>query len=162
MIPKDKEKTINNVTELLGKQQNRIVYLRNKTRPERFSEKIKPARGDCFCCGKKNIIIVKIKEQLCDRCFNWCKRWIISQKGYYTRLLLPDAVAEFHKPIPCRFKNVCGNDIKRVKDDGTVSYKKSNVCNACMPIYVNGLQIGSKKRRTQFIRRTQNRRDIDE
>jgi len=125
----------------------------NDNRLRAIRKTVTEYKGDCVCCRRKQLRIVKVKPSLCNYCYNWCKKWIVKEHGYYSRLYYNDAIAAFRKPIKCRFYVICGNEIDRINEDGTINIGRSNICDKCKKIYQTGLNAGSEiKRRTKFRR----------
>ena len=92
-----------------------------------------------------------IKAKLCVSCYFWCKEWIISQKGFYRYTFIGEALVEMRKPVPCRFKDMCGNDVSRFKEDGTLDKRKKRLCEKCRPIWEAGFKCGMN-----YVRKNRN------
>jgi len=97
-------------------------------------------RGTCSLC-KRDTWIVKKREELCNLCYQWCRRWIKKKYGAYCKNKIGEAMAAFLQPQPCRFFSSCGNYINMV-ENGRVRRSSGNICDRCLKIFVAGYKLG--------------------
>lgn len=108
--------------------------------------------GDCICCKRKNITIVKKKEMLCNTCLNLCKNYITKHYSYYHSRFIHEAIIEVRKPFDCKFCTTKLYNFDPITGEPTKNRKK--ICEVCWVIYKAGWVAGNReKMRSQFLRR---------
>jgi hypothetical protein len=79
---------------------------------------------------------------MCRQCFKWCTTYLKDRFGYYSETILHEAVIAFHKPIPCKFYDLCGNLIPRISDKGHIQTNRQAICMKCRVAYEAGFKAG--------------------
>lgn len=156
MIPNQSSvRTTAEIHAMMNQQQSKKQIAKQLPR-----EKRQNVKGTCILCRRPEVIIYKAKHKMCAQCHTWCKQYLNKRFGYYNESLLAEAVIAFHKPLPCKFYDYCGQTIPRLTEDGHIRSNRQAICPRCKIIYDAGYRAGVnriKGRPKEAIRNVQER-----
>jgi hypothetical protein len=137
--------------KLIHHQQTDLVAARAEGK-NKYDIRQETIIGDCTCCKRKSVKIVKKREMICYMCYQLCVGYIKNRYSYYHSRFIPEAILEVRKPVKCKF---CPTLLWKIDPKtGEHTKNRKRICEVCWVIWYAGWVAGNReKHRSKYLHR---------